>query len=126
MEGIMISFNSVHGESASPCQLVFNVYRWVFHIGTENLISLVSQVYVSKLNIDDDLVSSIVDPAQDPNAPDVFYRVISSNGASINSLLQKIKARSCLNMCWSSLHQESLCAKTYSSAPELLGPLCAQ
>lgn len=49
------------------------------------------QVYVSQLNIDDDLVSSIVDPAQDPNAPDVFYRVISSSGASINSLLQRIK-----------------------------------
>ncbi len=46
---------------------------------------------MSKLNIDDDLVSSIVDPAQDPNAPDVFYRVISSSGASINSLLQRIQ-----------------------------------
>ena len=49
------------------------------------------QVYVSKANIDDDLVNSIVDPAQDPNAPDVFFRVISSEGASINSLLQKVK-----------------------------------
>lgn len=62
-------------------------------ITSHSLIQTLVQVYVSRANIDDDLVSSIVDPAQDPNAPDVFYRVISSNGASINSLLQKVKVR---------------------------------
>lgn len=54
---------------------------------------MVVQVYVSKDNIDDDLVTSIVQPAQDPNAPDVFYRVISSSGESINSLLRSVKVR---------------------------------
>lgn len=52
---------------------------------------LLLQVYVSKDNIDKDLVDSIVLPAQDRNAPEVFYRVITSRGESINSLLQKIK-----------------------------------
>lgn len=42
-------------------------------------------------NIDVDLVDSIVLPAQDSNAPDVFYRVITSEGESINALLQKLQ-----------------------------------
>ena len=35
------------------------------------------QVYVSERNLDDDLVRSISLPAQDPNAAEVFYRVIT-------------------------------------------------
>lgn len=53
---------------------------------------VLQQVYISKDNIDQDLIDSIALPAQDSNAPEVFYRVITSQGESINSLLQKIQA----------------------------------
>lgn len=39
--------------------------------------SLPAQVYVSDRNIDDELVRSISLPAQDPNAAEVFYRIIT-------------------------------------------------
>ena len=38
---------------------------------------VLGQVYVSDRNLDDDLVRSISLPAQDPNAAEVFYRVIT-------------------------------------------------
>lgn len=48
------------------------------------------QVYVSSANIDQELVTSIVDPAQHPDAPDVFYKVITGNGRSVNELLRSL------------------------------------
>lgn len=41
------------------------------------LSQVLGQVYVSERNLDDDLVRSISLPAQDPNAAEVFYRVIT-------------------------------------------------
>jgi len=40
-------------------------------------LQVLGQVYVSDRNLDDDLVRSISLPAQDPNAAEVFYRVIT-------------------------------------------------
>lgn len=42
---------------------------------------------MSPVNIDQELVTSIVDPAQHPDAPQVFYKVITGNGRSVNELL---------------------------------------
>ena len=41
---------------------------------------ILKQVYVDPKNVDDDLITSIIYPAQHPNAPEVFYRVVSRNG----------------------------------------------
>lgn len=41
------------------------------------LVVLCLQVYVSDRNVDEDLVRSIALPAQDPNAAEVFYRIIT-------------------------------------------------
>lgn len=40
-------------------------------------LQVLGQVYVSDRNLDEDLVRSISLPAQDPNAAEVFYRVIT-------------------------------------------------
>lgn len=44
-------------------------------------------------NVDDDLVRSIAAPADDPNAPEVFYRVIVETGkrVTVNELLRRMK-----------------------------------
>jgi len=48
------------------------------------------QVYYDDTNIDEDLVSSILLPAQDPNAAEVFYRVITAAGTPVNHLLDSL------------------------------------
>lgn len=58
---------------------------------------VLGMVYASKESIDDDLVNSIVVPAQDPQAGEVFYRInAKSKGQSItvNSYLEQIKGQS--------------------------------
>lgn len=52
---------------------------------------VLKSVYVNEDRIDDDLVRSIAIPAEDPNAPEVFYRVITAKGQSVNKLLDRIK-----------------------------------
>jgi len=50
-------------------------------------------VYSDPTNVDDDLVESIVQPAaSSANAPEVFRRIITGNGTSINRLLRKTRA----------------------------------
>jgi hypothetical protein len=49
------------------------------------------QVYVSPDHIDDDLVRSIALPAQDPNAAEVFYRIITAQGEAMNLLLDRLR-----------------------------------
>lgn len=49
------------------------------------------QVYVSDRNLDADLVDSILIPAGDPNAAEVFYRVITARGTPVNRLLDRIR-----------------------------------
>jgi pimeloyl-ACP methyl ester carboxylesterase len=51
---------------------------------------VLSQVYVDPTNIDDDLVASIQAPARDPNAAEVFYRVITARGTPMNQLLARL------------------------------------
>ena len=41
---------------------------------------VLKSVYGSTENVDDDLVASILAPAQDPNASEVFFRIVSRNG----------------------------------------------
>lgn len=49
------------------------------------------QVYWNDDQIDDDLVESILAPAQDPKAASVFYRVITSKGRPLNRLLDAME-----------------------------------
>ena len=51
---------------------------------------VLGQVYVSPQNLDDDLVQSILLPAQDPNAAEVFCRVITAKGTPVNVLLDRL------------------------------------
>jgi pimeloyl-ACP methyl ester carboxylesterase len=58
---------------------------------------VLTMVYANKESIDDDLVDSIVVPATDPQASEVFYRInAKSKGQSItvNSLLEQMKGQS--------------------------------
>ena len=59
-------------------------------------------MYVSKNNVDDDLVASIVRPAQDPKAAEVFYRIITGSGASVDSLLRMLVVNG--QVTYTSLH----------------------
>lgn len=52
---------------------------------------VLKQVYYNDEHIDDDLVRSISEPADNPNAPEVFYRIITANGKPLNKLLDQIK-----------------------------------
>ncbi len=49
------------------------------------------QVYHSHDNVDESLVQSILEPADDPKASEVFYRVITSRGRPINILLDELE-----------------------------------
>ena len=67
------------------------------------------QVYIDKTNVDDDLVKSIIRAAEDPNAAEVFYRVIGGNsgvtggGASVNQLLNKLDNKMPMLLLWGDL-----------------------
>lgn len=62
---------------------------WV-HLPALPAVPATVQVYVAPGHVDDDLVRSISLPAQDPNAPEVFYRVITAQGEAMNRLLDKL------------------------------------
>ena len=51
---------------------------------------VLEQVYIDDRNIDEPLVDSIVQPAQDPNAAEVFYRIITGKGTPVNQLLARL------------------------------------
>eukprot|EP00873_Tetraselmis_striata_P036609 jgi/Tetstr1/456873/TSEL_043545.t1 len=56
---------------------------------------VLNMVYVNEESIDDALVDSIAAPADDANAAEVFYRVISqagTSGVTMNTLFSRIKA----------------------------------
>lgn len=58
---------------------------------------ILKQVYpTNEGNVDEELVKSIQFPSQDPNAAEVFYRVITKNGSGptvfVDDLLQKMEA----------------------------------
>ena len=64
---------------------------------------VLESVYGSMENVDDDLVTSILAPAQDPNASEVFYRIVSRNGGqaagkgkkqrSVDDLVERLVAK---------------------------------
>lgn len=70
---------------------------------------VLQQVYIDKTNVDDDLVKSIIRAAEDPNAAEVFYRVIGGNsgvtggGASVNQLLTKLDNKMPMLLLWGDL-----------------------
>ncbi|KAK9844137.1 hypothetical protein WJX81_005602 [Elliptochloris bilobata] len=51
---------------------------------------VLNQVYLNKDTLDDDLVDSIAQPANAASAAEVFYRVITGSGTSINQLLASL------------------------------------
>ena len=51
---------------------------------------VLKSVYVSHETIDDELVDSILRPADDPRASEVFFRVITSRGTPVNLLLDEM------------------------------------
>ncbi|KAL2649648.1 hypothetical protein R1flu_017776 [Riccia fluitans] len=59
--------------------------------------SVLQSVYKDQTNVDDYLINSILEPAQDPNAGEVYYRLMSqmltkpSIDLSLNTLLNKLK-----------------------------------
>ena len=53
-------------------------------------MQVLQQVYKSEQNLDDELVNSIVWPAQDSNAAEVFYRIITGKGTPVNVLLSEL------------------------------------
>ncbi len=61
-----------------------------------------TQVYVGQDSIDADLVTSIATPAQNPNAAEVFYRVITASGESMNSLLGRLHKGTRVLLLWGS------------------------
>jgi pimeloyl-ACP methyl ester carboxylesterase len=63
---------------------------------------VLGQVYVDKTNVDDALVESILIPAQDPAASEVFYRVITARGTPVNRLLDRLENKMPLLLLWGS------------------------
>ena len=53
-------------------------------------VQVLQQVYKSEQNLDAELVNSIVWPAQDRNAAEVFYRIITGKGTPVNVLLNEL------------------------------------
>ena len=54
------------------------------------VLQVLQQVYINHQNLDDELVNSIAWPAQDSNAAEVFYRIITGQGTPVNVLLEKL------------------------------------
>lgn len=63
---------------------------------------VLGQVYVDKTNIDSDLVDSILIPAQDPAASEVFYRIITARGTPMNRLLDSFQGKMPMLLLWGS------------------------
>ena len=51
---------------------------------------VLEQVYIAHDNLDDELVNSIVWPAQHPNAAEAFYKIITGKGTPVNWLLKRL------------------------------------
>lgn len=52
---------------------------------------VLNKVYIDTTNVDDDLVTSILQPAQDANAAECFRLILSGSGSSINRLLRRMQ-----------------------------------
>ena len=65
---------------------------FVFTKQPARIKQVLRSVYVNDKNIDDDLVRSIMIPANSsPNCAEVFYRVISARGTPLNRLLDRLE-----------------------------------
>ncbi len=56
------------------------------------VVQVLRNVYPNSANVDKDLIASIAQPATHPYAAEVFYRIITGSGQSLNSLLDRIEA----------------------------------
>jgi pimeloyl-ACP methyl ester carboxylesterase len=71
-------------------------FSFIYTKQPQRIKQVLTQVYpVDAANVDDELVESIQFPAQNPNAPEVFYRVIAKNGNGppvfVDDLLKTLK-----------------------------------
>ena len=58
------------------------------------IAQVLKQVYADPTNVDDELIESIRRPADDPNAAEVFFRIISSGGkttVTVNQLVRDLR-----------------------------------
>lgn len=100
-------------ETKEPNQIVEAIQKAIqrFVIGASFVVTkqpariqqILKQVYpINSGNVDDELVESIRFPSLDPNAAEVFYRVISKNGSGpgvyIDDLLENLECP--LLLCW--------------------------
>jgi pimeloyl-ACP methyl ester carboxylesterase len=100
-------------ETKEPNQIIEAILKAIqrFVIGASFIVTkqpariaqVLKQVYpVNADNVDDELVESIRFPSLDPNAAEVFYRVISKNGSGpgvyIDDLLENLECP--LLLCW--------------------------
>ena len=72
-----------------PCRSGCYLCSRLFQTGAPCALSI-AQVYHNPASLDEDLVQSIAIPAQDPNAAEVFYRIITGSGKPMNRLLDKL------------------------------------
>jgi len=71
------------------------VITYTFYLTRSRIRKILLQVYHNKNNVDDDLVRSIQEPAEDPVASEVYYRLVQSalsKRTTLDSLLQVINA----------------------------------
>ena len=69
-----------------PVQLLSSPYLWCIC----PVQQVLQQVYIDDRNIDDELVESIARPADDRNAAEVFFRIITGKGTPVNFLLEQL------------------------------------
>jgi len=103
-------------DAASPVSLFQTVTAQVSAVVKRGVISasfiftkqrtrvkqVLGQVYLDKVNVDEDLIDSILIPAQDPAASEVFYRVITAQGTPVNRLLDRLENKMPLLLLWGS------------------------
>ncbi len=94
--------------SAATAHLHFYAYMNIW-----SCLQVLEQVYISQHNVDEDLVNSIVWPAESANAAESFYRIISGKGTPVNVLLSKLdKVRSLPHefplLCVSTQYQKNI------------------
>ncbi|GAB4823102.1 hypothetical protein N2152v2_010148 [Parachlorella kessleri] len=83
------------------------------------------QVYHCPASLDEDLVQSIAIPAQDPNAAEVFYRIITGSGKPMNRLLDKLDGMPLL-LLWGSKENTPAPGETRGVDKQLASAIAAQ
>lgn len=80
---------------AAPKQLAtrFGLYvAFIYAKQPGRVKEVLNKVYIDSTNVDSDLVTSILQPAQDIRAAECFRLILSGSGTSINRLLRRMRA----------------------------------